>query len=133
MKSGPCWEPRCSRCDHTNGQAARWQKQRPKDAPERCGWCLADGLSAVWEYSLVKPTGFTAFVVEPEFSEYYSASLATTISSRKHLKHLQNKHGMMDAVVKGDASKTLIPRDLDRRVKDHQEACDRMNNHWVDE
>lgn len=117
MNSGHCWESRCSKCGKTNGADAVWQEERPSFVPTDCGWCFSSGQDAVWDYSFIEPVGFTGFVVEPDFPEYFSQSLGVTVSSRKHLKHLQNKYGFEDAVVKGDASKTLVPRDLDRRVK----------------
>jgi len=105
------WTLRC-KCGHDNGVFNQHDRPTVKKWP--CGACGSAGGRWV-RLERAMPQGM--FMAEPEIPPHYNTSLGCKVESRSHLKALQAQHGCMDAVVKGDASKTMVPRDLDTKAK----------------
>lgn len=83
----------------------------------------AGGMDA--ECSPVDPAKVTAydfdapvamFVAKPEIEPHFNRSLGQHVESRKHLEHLQAKHGCSDVVVK-EGTPDWVPRDLNETAK----------------
>jgi hypothetical protein len=108
------WTRECSVCGWSNGVYP--QSDQPDVTIEPCNRCEADPSLVEWKrYGVNIPEAM--FMAEPEIPSHYNTSLGCKVESRSHLKALQAQHGCMDAVVKGDASKTMVPRDIDTKAK----------------
>jgi hypothetical protein len=124
MKAGTCWEATCDSCDHANETV--WQDEAPAHTPKPCGWCLAPGEMMHWVKTVVKPIGYMRLsgfsTSDSDFTPHWNRAFGKRVGSLAEMKALQQKHGVMDAVVKGNGLERHAPRDILRRVKRHNET-----------
>ena len=128
VKKGHYWEAICAQCDHA--VVCVWQKKKPTHAAGACPWCLSPNNEWVHGYFDVKGVGrMSGFSTsESDFVPHFNRAFGKRVESLAEMKALQAKHGVEDAVVKGDGADRHAPRDLQRRLKGHREFREVMEN-----
>jgi len=136
MQSGDCWQSVCVHCGKRAHLEERWQLEKPDDtAPHAKSCCEAvsgGGAAplAAWEHCYVKPLGYmrqSGFSTsESDFTPHWNRAFGKPVHSLAEMKSLQEKHGVNDVVVKGDGAERHAPRDVLRRVKQHNDTREKL-------
>jgi len=127
-KHGPCWEATCDSCGHVNGWL--WQKEEPTGSATQCGWC---GYTCSWLFVEVPEVGFLGRLSgfstsESDFTPHFNRGFGAGVESLAHMKALQEVHGTVDAVCKGEGVDRYAPRDILDRVKQHRKTREQLAN-----
>lgn len=129
MKSGTVWHAECPTCEHGGEQV--WQEEAPSHTPKACGWCLTPGEMLHWVATVVRPLGYmrqSGFSTsESDFTPHYNRAFGRKVRSLAEMKALQAQHGACDAVVKGDGADRHAPRDIQRRIRHHQDVQEKIS------
>lgn len=127
MQSGVVWEAICDSCGRLASIDCRWQEDEPGGSRPHAHSCCDDlTADAHWERTVVQALGYMRMsgfsTSESDFVPHWNRAFGKPVHSLAEMKALQAKHGVSDAVVKGDGLERLAPRDILTRVKKHNEV-----------